>query len=81
MPSPVPGMDPYLKSPALWPDVHHKLLREIRAFLTPGAARYSGGRGSGRAGKRAMLGGCLVLPNVLPHPLGRPHGSPGQLPP
>ncbi|MFN0055331.1 MAG: DUF4058 family protein [Planctomycetales bacterium] len=23
MPSPFPGMDPYLEDPGLWPDVHH----------------------------------------------------------
>ena len=26
MPSPFPGMDPYLEDPALWPDVHHRLI-------------------------------------------------------
>jgi hypothetical protein len=33
MPSPFPGMDPYLESPALWPDVHHELISEVRAAL------------------------------------------------
>jgi hypothetical protein len=33
MPSPFPGMDPYLESPAIWPDVHHELISEIRADL------------------------------------------------
>ena len=33
MPSPFPGMDPYLENPALWPDVHHKLISVIRASL------------------------------------------------
>jgi Protein of unknown function (DUF4058) len=33
MPSPFPGMDPYLESPVLWPDVHHELISEIRAAL------------------------------------------------
>jgi len=27
-------MDPYLESPALWPDVHHEVISEVRAFLT-----------------------------------------------
>jgi hypothetical protein len=35
MPSPFPGMDPYLESPTIWPDVHHELLSEIRATLNP----------------------------------------------
>jgi hypothetical protein len=34
MPSPFPGMDPYLEDPRLWPDVHHELLSVIRARLT-----------------------------------------------
>lgn len=33
MPSPFPGMDPYLESPELWPDVHHGLISEIQAKL------------------------------------------------
>jgi hypothetical protein len=35
MPSPFPGMDPYLESPDLWPDVHHELIGQIRSALTP----------------------------------------------
>ena len=35
MPSPFPGMDPYLETPDLWPDVHHELMSQIRAALTP----------------------------------------------
>jgi hypothetical protein len=33
MPSPFPGMDPYLEQPGLWPDVHHGLISEIQATL------------------------------------------------
>ena len=33
MPSPFPGMDPYLETPALWPDVHHGLISVIRELL------------------------------------------------
>ena len=33
MPSPFPGMDPYLETPDLWPDVHHGLISQIRAVL------------------------------------------------
>src|SRR5271167_4190118 len=36
MPSPFPGMDPYLESPDLWPDVHHGLISGIQAALNPG---------------------------------------------
>ena len=35
MPSPFPGMDPYLESPHLWPDVHHELISQIRTTLAP----------------------------------------------
>lgn len=28
-----PGMDPYLEDPALWPDVHHRLISEIQETL------------------------------------------------
>ncbi len=33
MPSPFPGMDPYLEEPGLWPDVHHALISQIQAEL------------------------------------------------
>lgn len=35
MPSPFPGMDPFLEHPELWPDVHHGLIEAIRDFLAP----------------------------------------------
>lgn len=33
MPSPFPGMDPYLESPTRWPGVHHRLISEIQTSL------------------------------------------------
>jgi Protein of unknown function (DUF4058) len=33
MPSPFPGMDPYLENPALWSDVHHNLITECQGLL------------------------------------------------
>jgi len=33
MPSPFPGMDPYLESPDHWPDVHHELMSVARELL------------------------------------------------
>jgi hypothetical protein len=49
MPSPFPGMDPYLEG-RLWPDVHHTLAVELRRHLVPllparlpGAAEANGG--------------------------------------
>ncbi|TEU10324.1 MAG: DUF4058 family protein [Anaerolineales bacterium] len=35
MPSPFPGMDPYLEDPTLWPDVHQSLITYIRDALQP----------------------------------------------
>lgn len=40
MPSPFPGMDPYLERPTLWPDVHFEIMRSIRAALTPKVAPH-----------------------------------------
>ncbi len=36
MPSPFPGMDPYLEDPHIWPDLHHRLISEIQTALNPG---------------------------------------------
>jgi len=33
MPSPFPGMDPYLEEPGLWPDVHHRLISTAQELL------------------------------------------------
>ena len=35
MPTPFPGMDPYLEQLALWPDVHNGLIAELRNALAP----------------------------------------------
>ena len=35
MPSPFPGMDPYLEDPSFWPGFHTSMLSAIRAALTP----------------------------------------------
>ena len=33
MPSPFPGMDPFLEDPSFWPDFHHDLITEIKAAI------------------------------------------------
>ena len=33
MPSPFPGMDPYLEAPRIWPDFHHRLASELSTEL------------------------------------------------
>jgi len=35
MPTPFPGMDPYLERPGLWPQVHTALIVELQHFLSP----------------------------------------------
>src|SRR5438270_6600212 len=35
MPSPFPGMDPYLESSGLWQDLHHSLIYRAREALQP----------------------------------------------
>src|SRR5437879_3427090 len=35
MPSPFPGMDPYLESPVIWPDFHHGMISGIQAAVNP----------------------------------------------
>lgn len=35
MPSPFPGMNPYLEAPQLWEDFHHSLAYQLRAQLAP----------------------------------------------
>jgi len=41
MPSPFPGMDPYLEDPQLWPDVHHELVSVLREGINKGLSpRY-----------------------------------------
>src|SRR5262249_58203054 len=36
MPSPFPGMDPYLESEKLWPGFHHQLVTCLYQILLPG---------------------------------------------
>lgn len=40
MPSPFPGMDPYLESPVEWPDLHVRLMVEISRQLTAQVAPH-----------------------------------------
>jgi hypothetical protein len=35
MPSPFPGMDPYIEQPAIWPDFHDRLITFIQEALQP----------------------------------------------
>lgn len=33
MPSPFPGMDPFLEDPEVWPDFHHSFAEEVKGQL------------------------------------------------
>jgi hypothetical protein len=35
MPSPLPGMNPYLEHPRSWPNFHHRLITAIAISLGP----------------------------------------------
>ncbi len=48
MPSPFPGMDPWLEHPALWPDVHRHLISVCQELLTPLVAPHFYVRGEER---------------------------------
>jgi len=42
MPSPLPGMDPYLEHPRSWPNFHHRLITAIALFSLDGQLIASG---------------------------------------
>lgn len=63
MPSPFPGMDPYLEARAVWPDVHASLITYIREALQPQIRpKYVA-----RIGERVQLAtvGHSYVPDVL----------------
>ena len=48
MPSPFPGMDPFLESPDLWPAFQHRLVVALHEHILPAL----GGRYKARIGER-----------------------------
>ncbi len=63
MPSPFPGMDPWLEHPAVWPDVHRNLISVFQELLTPQVAPDFYVRGE----ERVYIAGLLshIEPDVL----------------
>jgi hypothetical protein len=67
MPSPFPGMDPYLEHPARWPDVRHELISASKALLN----RQFGGTYRARVEERVYVsqqedpGRQVLVPDVL----------------
>jgi hypothetical protein len=61
MPSPLPGMDPYLEHPKLWPAFQHQLLACLYQVLLPGLVdRYRA-----RVGTRAYTSTMALFTSVL----------------
>ncbi len=66
MPSPFPGMDPYLENPSLWPDVHIELISAMRGTLN----RLLGARYATRIQERIYVstdddpGRIVLIPDV-----------------
>jgi len=80
MPSPFPGMDPYLEHPALWPSVHQGLITfmwiALNAVLPPRYTASIGERLYVVQPERDIYPDVLVLERPAPHPLPqRPEGT------
>lgn len=58
-----PGMDPWLEHPAIWPDVHHRLI----TYIADDLAGQLSPRYSARHGERIVIepAGRLVAPDVV----------------
>jgi hypothetical protein len=56
MPSPFPGMDPYLESPEIFPDFHDSAITYLReAFRLPISQRSGGASGLRSLGGQSAL--------------------------
>ncbi len=61
MPSPFPGMDPYLEADALWPAFHHQLVAGLYQILLPGLVdRYRA-----RVGQRTYVTEMALFTSVV----------------
>src|SRR5687767_9988588 len=61
MPSPFPGMDPYLEHPKLWPAFQHQVLACLYQILLPGLVdRYRA-----RVGSRAYVSEMPLFTSIL----------------
>jgi hypothetical protein len=76
MPSPFPGMDPYLEPPNIWEDFHANLAGEIQAQLTPDR-RHREHRHSHRGGQ-GRTPSATDSPPVHRGPLNDSHRGPHQ---
>jgi len=73
MPSPFPGMDPYLEHPALWPGVHQGLITfmwtTLNAVLPPRYTASIGERLYVVQPERDIYPDVMVLERPAPHPV------------
>lgn len=61
MPSPFPGMDPYLENPKLWPAFQHQLLACLYQILLPGLVdRYRA-----RVGTRSYVSEMALFTSII----------------
>ncbi len=75
MPSPFPGMDPYLEEPSIWPDVHHGLISEMQAQLNRALRPKYHVRIEERvyisdendAGRKTIVPDLRIAENIEPH--------------
>lgn len=75
MPSPFPGMDPYLETPPYWPDVHQSLITYLRDALQPTILpRYNARIGERiyvlEPGRRHYYGDVTLVQRPSPPPAG-----------
>lgn len=72
MPSPFPGMDPYLESPRYWQDFHDSFITYAREALQPQLPPRYRARISERlvleASERVMIPDLTVVRHPVPHP-------------
>src|SRR2546427_8972575 len=79
MPSPFPGMDPYLEHPALWPGVHQGLITYMQAVLNtllpPGYVADIGERLYVVQPERSIYPDVIVVEHAPPPPAAPARGS------
>jgi hypothetical protein len=79
MPSPFPGMDPYLEHPVRWPGLHHRLIGQIsdalNAVLPPQYIADIGERLYVVQGRRSIYPDAFLIERPLPAPPVGPTGG------
>lgn len=81
MPSPFPGMDPYLEASGLWPDVHDELISSIRNQLNQRLPEHYHARTRERVyiTNETDPGRQFLIPDVHVRVIGPPHAEPSSM--